>query len=109
MVETVRGKAEKREGKERKPEERKPEERSLARFACRSEPPNQVVFGELGGGRGSAWRSGGVAWGLGNVPVLPEVSLVAQRRIWSGLAVTVVAEMVAALCGVPGRGKGTGG
>ena len=62
MVETVRGKAEKREGKERKPEER-----SLARFACRSEPPNQVVFGELGGGRGSAWRAGGSAWRSGVV------------------------------------------
>ena len=78
MVETAWGKAEKREGKERKPEER-----FLARFACRSEPPNQVVFGELGGGRGGVWRVGGdtrrsrgVAGGLGKVPVLPEVSLV---------------------------------
>ena len=49
--------------------------------------------------RRAGWlgRFGGVPWSPGKVTTLPEASLVARRKIWSGRAPPVVAKVGAAL------------
>ena len=75
-----------------------------------------MVLGRLeGSGDGVGQRLlvlgwfGDVAGGSRKMTELPEASSTARSRIWSSRAPTAKAEVGTAVCGVPGRDKGTGG
>ena len=109
--ENPRGKAEEQEG-----EEENPVEACFTPHARWKRPPIQEDFGRPeeggdGGGRRLLVRGrfGGVAGGPRKMTEQSGARSTARGEIWFSRGFAVKPEVDAALCGVPGRAKGTGG